>query len=174
MKWRQKQESYHGRNNNMAKALVAYFSASGVTESVAKRLANAIGADLHEIKPEVPYTNADLDWMNKKSRSSVEMADKSFRPAVANKVENMDQYDVVFTAFPIWWYVAPTIVNTFLEQYDLSGKTIVPLATSGGSGMGNTNKELAPSCKGADLKDGKRFASGASENDLKAWAEKYL
>lgn len=158
----------------MAKALVAYFSASGVTESVAERLANAIGADLHEIKPEVPYTNADLDWMNKKSRSSVEMADKSFRPAVANKVENMDQYDVVFTAFPIWWYVAPTIVNTFLEQYDLSGKTIVPLATSGGSGMGNTNKELAPSCKGADLKDGKRFASSVSENDLKAWAEEYL
>lgn len=158
----------------MAKALVAYFSASGVTKGVAERLANAIGADLHEIKPEVPYTNADLDWMNKKSRSSVEMSDKSFRPAVANRVENMDQYDVIFPAFPIWWYVAPTIVNTFLEQYDLSGKTIVPVATSGGSGMGNTNKELAPSCEGADLKDGKRFPSSVSEADLKAWAEKYL
>ena len=122
----------------MSKVLVAYFSAGGVTAKLAKRLAEAIGADLHEIQPEVPYTNADLDWMNKKSRSSVEMNDKSFRPAVANKVENMEQYSVIFTAFPIWWYVAPTIVNTFLEQYDLSGKTIIPLATSGSSGMGNT------------------------------------
>ena len=102
----------------MSKVLVAYFSASGVTAKLAKRLAEAIGADLHEIQPEVPYTDADLDWMNKKSRSSVEMNDKSFRPAVANKVENMEQYSVIFTAFPIWWYVAPTIVNTFLEQYD--------------------------------------------------------
>ena len=113
----------------MSKVLVAYFSASGVTAKLAKRLAEAIGADLHEIQPEVPYTDADLDWMNKKSRSSVEMNDKSFRPAVANKVENMEQYSVIFTAFPIWWYVAPTIVNTFLEQYDLSGKMIIPLAT---------------------------------------------
>ena len=109
--------------------------------------------------------------MNKKSRSSVEMNDKSFRPAVANKVENMEQYSVIFTAFPIWWYVAPTIVNTFLEQYDLSGKTIIPLATSGSSGMGNTNKELAFSCPGAELKEGKRFPADASAEELKAWAE---
>lgn len=158
----------------MKKVLVAYFSASGVTAKLAQKLASAIGADLHEIQPEIPYTDADLNWMDKKSRSSVEMNDKTFRPAIANKVEDMEQYDVVFTAFPIWWYVAPTIINTFLEQYDLTGKTIVPVATSGGSGMGNTNKELAPSCKGADLKEGKRFSAGANEADLKKWAEKYL
>lgn len=155
---------------NMSKVLVAYFSASGVTAKLAERLAKAIGADLYEIQPEIPYTDADLDWMNKKS-SSVEMNDKSFRPAVANKVENMEQYSVIFTAFPIWWYVAPTIVNTFLEQYNLSGKTIIPLATSGSSGMGNTNKELAVSCPGAELKEGKRFSADASAEELKAWAE---
>ncbi len=155
----------------MSKVLVAYFSASGVTEKLAERLARAIGADLHEIQPEIPYTEADLNWMDKKSRSSVEMNDKSFWPAVANKVENMEQYQVVFTAFPIWWYVAPTIVNSFMEQYDLTGKTIIPLATSGSSGMGNTNKELAGSCPGAELKEGKRFPADASAEELKAWAE---
>lgn len=157
----------------MSKVLVAYFSASGVTAKLAERLAGAIGADLHEIRPEVPYTAADLNWMDKKSRSSVEMSDKSFRPTVANKVEDMEKYKVVFVAFPIWWYVAPTIVNTFLEQYDLSGKTIIPLATSGSSGMGKTNKELAVSCPGADLKEGKRFPADAGEKELKAWAEKF-
>ena len=155
----------------MAKSLVAYFSASGVTGKVAEVLAKAAGADLHEIKPAVPYTSADLNWMDKKSRSSVEMADPSSRPEIANKVENMDQYDTVFVGFPIWWYVAPTIINTFLEQYDLSGKTIIPLATSGSSGMGNTNKELAVSCQGAELKEGKRFPADASAEELKAWAE---
>lgn len=155
----------------MAKVLVAYFSATGVTKKLAERLASVMGADLHEIQPETPYTNADLNWMDKKSRSSVEMSDKSFRPAVANKVDNMEQYGLIFTAFPIWWYVAPTIVNSFLEQYDLKGKTIVPLATSGGSGMGNTNKELAVSCPGAELKEGKRFPADASAEELKAWAE---
>lgn len=158
----------------MSKVLTAYFSASGVTEKLAKRLASAIGADLYEIQPEVPYTSADLDWTDKKSRSSVEMNDKSFRPAIAGKVENMDQYDVIFVAFPIWWYVAPTIVNTFLEQYDFSGKTIVPLATSGSSGMGNTNKELSPSCPGAVLKEGRRFPANAGEEELKAWAEGFV
>lgn len=156
----------------MSKVLVAYFSASGVTAKLAKRLAAVMNADLHEIEPEVLYTQADLDWTNKKSRSSVEMSDKSFRPAVAGKVENMEQYNVVFIAFPIWWYVAPTIVNSFLEQYDLSGKTVIPLATSGGSGMGNTGKELAPSCPGAILKEGRRFPANASEEELRAWAEK--
>lgn len=110
----------------MSKVLTAYFSASGVTEKLAKRLASAIGADLYEVQPEVPYTSADLDWTDKKSRSSVEMNDKSFRPAIAGKVENMDQYDVIFVAFPIWWYVAPTIVNTFLEQYDFQEKRLSP------------------------------------------------
>ncbi len=158
----------------MSKVLVAYFSATGTTAKLAKRLAGAVGADLHEIKPEVPYTSADLDWRNKISRSSVEMSDKSFRPPVANKVDNMAQYDAVFVAFPIWWYVAPTIINTFLEQYDLAGKLVVPLATSGSSAMGDTNKELAPSCPGALLKEGKRFDANASESELKAWAREFI
>lgn len=158
----------------MSKVLVAYFSASGVTAKLAERLASAIGADLHEIKPEKPYTSADLDWRDSNSRSSVEMKDKSFRPAVANSVENMDQYDTIFVAFPIWWYVAPTIINTFLEAYNLDGKKIVPLATSGSSSMGNTNKELAPSCKGAVLEEGKRFAANAGEKELADWANKFI
>lgn len=157
----------------MKRKLVAYFSASGITAKAAKTLAEAAGADIYEIKPKIPYTREGLDWINKKSRSSVEMNDKSFRPAVANKAENMEQYSVIFTAFPIWWYVAPTIVNTFLEQYDLTGKTIIPLATSGSSGMGNTNKELAVSCPGAELKEGKRFPADASAEELKAWAEEF-
>lgn len=158
----------------MSKVLVAYFSASGVTAGLAKKLADVIGADLHEIKPEVPYTKADLNWNDKNSRSSVEMNDKSFRPAVANKVENMAQYDTIFVGFPIWWYVAPTIINTFLEQYDLSGKKVVPFATSGSSGMGSTNKELAVSCAGAELVEGKRLSASAGDSELKAWAEKFI
>lgn len=158
----------------MSKVLVAYFSASGVTAKLAERLASAIGADLHEIKPEKPYTSADLDWRDSNSRSSVEMKDKSFRPTIANSVENMDQYDTVFVAFPIWWYVAPTIINTFLEAYNLDGKKIIPLATSGSSDMGNTNKELAPSCKGATLEEGKRFATNAGEKELADWAKKFI
>lgn len=157
----------------MNKVLVAYFSATGTTARVAERLAKALGADLHEIRPERPYTAADLNWQNKKSRSSVEMGDKSFRPAVASRVEGMEQYDTVFLAFPIWWYVAPTIVNTFLEGYDLAGKKIIPLATSGGSGMGNTTRELAPSCPGADVREGKVFSPRAGEQELKAWAEQF-
>lgn len=157
----------------MSKVLVAYFSASGTTAKLAKNLASAIGADLHEIQPKTPYTSADLNWMDKKSRSSVEMSDKSFRPAIANHVESIENYDKVFLAFPIWWYVAPTIVNTFLEQYDFAGKTIIPFATSGGSGMGNTNKELAPSCPGASLKEGKVFSVNTDKNSLKAWADAF-
>lgn len=155
------------------KTLVAYFSASGTTKMVANRLAGAIGADLFEIEPKIPYSNQDLDWTNKNSRSSLEMNDGSSRPEVAKKVSNMEQYDKIFVGFPIWWYVAPTIVNSFLEQYDLSGKTIVPFATSGGSGMGETNKHLEPSCKGAVLKDGKRFATYVSEEGLKSWASQF-
>ncbi len=151
------------------KKLVAYFSASGITAGLAKRLASAAEADLFEIKPEKPYTKADLDWQDEKSRSSVEMKNKSFRPEVANKVENMESYDVIFVGFPIWWYVAPTIINTFLEQYDLKGKTVVPFATSGSSGMGKTNAELEPSCAGAVLKEGKRFPADTGEAELKAW-----
>ncbi|MCD7728264.1 MAG: NAD(P)H-dependent oxidoreductase [Ruminococcus sp.] len=156
----------------MAKALVAYFSASGVTAAVAKRLADSIGADIFEIEPKTPYTKADLDWTNKKSRSSVEMNDKSFRPPVAKAVENMAEYDKIYLGFPIWWYVAPTIINTFLEQYDLSGKTIIPFATSGSSGMGRTNDELLPSCRGANLLSGRRFSADVSKDELKSWAQK--
>ena len=156
----------------MSKKLVAYFSASGVTAKVAKTLASAIDADLHEILPVQKYTSADLNWTNKKSRSSVEMNDKSFRPAIANQIENMEQYDVIYVGFPIWWYVAPTIINTFLESYNLEGKVIVPFATSGSSGMGGTNADLKDSCKGAELKEGRRFSSNARAEELKAWAEK--
>jgi len=156
----------------MSKTLVAYFSASGVTAKLAKTLADAIGAELHEILPQEPYTNADLNWMDEKSRSTIEMNNKSFRPAIKNTVPNMAAYDTIFVGFPIWWYVAPTIINTFLEQYDLTGKTIVPFATSGGSGMGKTNRELAPSCPGAILRDGKRFSASTGAKELKSWAEK--
>ena len=157
----------------MKKTLVAYFSASGVTAKLAKTLADAIGADLFEIRPERPYTDADLNWNDPNSRSSVEMKDKTSRPAIADHVENMEQYDRIFVGFPVWWYVAPTIINTFLEQYDLSGKTVIPFATSGGSGMGQTNSELLASCHGAKLMEGKRFSSMARPAELKEWAEKF-
>lgn len=157
----------------MNKTLVAYFSASGVTAKLAKTLSETIGADLYEIQPAIPYTSADLDWTNKKSRSSIEMEDKSFRPAITGKVENMAQYDRIFVGFPIWWYVAPTIINTFLEQYDLTGKKVIPFATSGMSSMGNTNAELRDSCKGADLREGKRFSTKTKASELKSWAEKF-
>lgn len=153
----------------MKKCLVAYFSASGTTAGLAKTLAAAANAKLYEIKPAVPYSQADLDWMDKKSRSSVEMKDKSSRPEITGTVDNMADYDFIFIGFPIWWYVAPTIINTFLEQYDFSSKTIVPFATSGGSGMGRTNDGLKSSCPGADLKEGKRFSAAASEAELTEW-----
>ena len=159
-----------GKVLTMSKVLVAYFSASGVTAKLAKRLAEAIGADLHEIQPEVSYTDADLDWMNKKSRSSVEMSNPDSRPEIGNKVPDMGQYDTVFVGFPIWWYVAPTIINTFLESYDFTGKKIAAFATSGGSGMGKTDSILKKCAPNADWKEGKRFGS-ADKNALKAWAE---
>ncbi len=152
------------------KILVAYFSAGGVTAKVAKTLAEATDADIYEIAPVKPYTNADLNWNDRNSRSSVEMSDKSSRPEIAGKVENMDEYDTVFVGFPIWWYVAPTIINTFLESYDLAGKSIIPFATSGGSGMGKTNAFLQPSCKGARLLEGK-VLNNQSAQSIKAWAE---
>ena len=155
----------------MSKKLVAYFSASGTTKKAAERLAKATGADLFEIKPKVPYSSADLNWMDKKSRSTVEMNDPSSRPAIADKVEHMEQYDTVYVGFPIWWYVAPTIINTFLESYDLTGKTIIPFATSGGSDIGKTNERLAPSCKGAKLMDGKVFKGSVGHQELAAWVE---
>ncbi len=151
------------------KKLVAYFSASGVTKAVAERLAGAIGADLFEIKPAVPYTDADLNWHNKNSRSSVEMADPNSRPEIAEKLDNMADYDTVFVGFPIWWYVAPTIIDTFLESYDFSGKTLVPFTTSGGSGMGKTVDVLRKVCPNAVWKDGKRL-NGINDKKLADWA----
>lgn len=152
------------------KSLVAYFSATGVTENVAIKLANSIGADLFEIKPEVPYTKDDLNWMDKKSRSTIEMNDKSFRPAIAEKLNNMKDYNVVYVGFPIWWYIAPTIINTFLESYDFSGKVIVLFATSGGSGFGKTIEYLIESVSDTTvIKEGKLFNSRVSEQELISW-----
>ena len=154
----------------MGKTLVAYFSASGVTKKLAQTLAEVIGADLFEIEPKVPYTRADLNWMDKQSRSTIEMQNPASRPELAGTCKSIADYDTVFVGFPIWWYVAPTIVNMFLESCDLTGKTVVPFATSGGSGMGGTNKALAPSCKGARLLEGKVFRSSTDAQTLRKWA----
>lgn len=153
----------------MSNILVAYFSASGTTRKVAEKLTDIVKGDLYEIIPEQSYTDADLNWMDKNSRSFMEMNNKSFRPSIRNKVENMNQYNIIYIGFPIWWYVAPIIINTFLENYDLSGKTIIPFATSGGSGMGNTVEELKPSAIGAKITNGKRFSSLVSEKELENW-----
>lgn len=153
----------------MSRTLVAYFSASGVTAKVAEVLADTIGADLFAIEPEVPYTKADLDWMDKTSSSTLEMKDPTSRPAIARKRDNMDEYDTIFVGFPIWWYVAPTIINTFLESYDLTGKTIIPFATSGGSGMGKTNEKLSGSCKDAKLLEGKVLKANVNVAELTTW-----
>ncbi len=149
------QDSQQSNTENMEKktTLVAYFSATGTTKAAAEKLAQAVDADLHEIQPEQPYTDADLDWHNQQSRSSVEMKDKSSRPAIKNKVENMDQYTTVYIGYPIWWYIAPTIINTFVEQYNLEGKTVIPFFTSGGSGAGETMKYLTPSAPKANWKE---------------------
>ncbi|MDD3403358.1 MAG: flavodoxin [Hespellia sp.] len=154
----------------MNKTLVASFSASGTTEAVAKKLAEVMTADFYEIKPEIPYTKADLDWMDKKSRSSVEMEDKNSRPVLADREANISQYDTVFIGFPIWWYVAPTIINTFLESYDFSGKRIVLFATSGGSGFGKTMENLKVSVgEDTQMIEGKVLNGRNTTEELKAW-----
>lgn len=157
----------------MSKKLVAYFSASGVTAKVAERLSESIGADLHEITPKVRYTDADLDWRDNTSRSSIEMTNPASRPEIERIRDNMQDYDTIYLGFPIWWYIAPTIINTFLESYDLTGKTIVPFATSGGSGMGKTNEMLLPSCPGAILAEGCVFKADISKQELVSWAEQW-
>lgn len=159
----------------MEKTLVAYFSASGTTARAAKELAQAAGADLYEIKPAVPYTKDDLNWMDKQSRSSVEMADKSSRPAIADRDAEISQYDTIFLGFPIWWYVAPTIVNSFLESYDFSGKRIILFATSGGSGFGKTVAGLKSSVA-ADVAvvEGKLLNGSNSVDSLLKWVETIL
>ena len=155
----------------MSRKLVAYFSASGVTKKLAERISKIVGADLHEIVPKEIYTDEDLNWMNENSRSSIEMKNKSFRPEIANKINNIDDYDTIYVGFPIWWYVAPTIINTFLESYNLTGKTIITLATAGESLMGNTNEELKNSCKSSVLKEGRRFDIKDSDEIIKNWIE---
>ena len=155
----------------MNKTLVAYFSASGVTAKVAKNLASAIGADLFEIEPAQVYTKADLNWMDKKSRSSVEMNDRSSRPAIASKVEGMEQYDTVFVGFPVWWYREPSIIDTFMEAYDFAGKKVIPFCTSGGSGLGDTAKNLQALAPAATVLGGKKFSPRASQEELKEWAK---
>ena len=154
----------------MGKRLVAYFSASGTTKKVAEMIADSAKADLFEITPEVPYTSADLNWMDKKSRSSVEMSDKKYRPAIMKKEMDMSSYDEILLGFPIWWYVAPTIVNTFLEAYDFSGKKIVLFATSGGSGFGNTVKELQPSAPDAVITEGSLLNRGTKQ-EISEWVK---
>ena len=154
----------------MSNTLVAYFSAGGTTKKAAAKVAEAAGADLYEIRPKVPYTDADLNWMDKKSRSSIEMSDKSFRPEIAGNDAHIEKYDTILIGFPIWWYVAPTIVNTFLEKYDFSGKKIVLFATSGGSGFGNTVKELKPSAPGAEIVEGK-LLNRANKQEIEKWVK---
>ena len=155
----------------MSKRLVAYFSASGVTAKTAKALAEAAEADLYEIQPQIPYTQADLNWMDKKSRSTVEMNDPDSRPAISGSVPGMDQYDVIFLGFPIWWYTAPTIIKTFLESYDMAGKKIVLFATSGGSGLGDTARTLQKVCPKAEFKGGKLLYGRQSRESLTSWIE---
>lgn len=156
----------------MSKKLVTYFSASGETANLAKALADAAQAELYEISPEAPYTNADLNWNNPQSRSTIEMRDVSSRPAISDHGANIAAYDVIFIGFPIWWYVAPTIINTFLESYDFSGKIIVPFATSGGSGLGETEEKLKPSASdSAQWKKGKVFRANARKTELIEWVK---
>ena len=154
----------------MSKKLVAYFSATGTTRKVAEMLAEVVEADLYEITPKTPYTSADLDWMNKKSRSSVEMSDKKIRPEIVDKNPQVENYDVILIGFPVWWYVAPTIINTFLEKYNFSGKKIVLFATSGGSGFGNTVKELQPSAPGAEIEEGK-LLNHINRQEIENWVK---
>ena len=156
----------------MSKKLVAYFSASGVTAKVAGLLADAVGADIHEIRPKFPYSKADLNWMDKKSRSSIEMNNKAFRPEIEHTDLKMDAYDVVFLGFPIWWYVAPTIINTFLESYDFAGKKIILFATSGSSGFGKTVEELKVSVPAScEIIEGKLLNGKQTIPTIRAWTE---
>ncbi len=155
----------------MSKILTAYFSASGTTAKAASKLAKAAGADLFEIVPEQLYTKADLKWTDKNSRSSVEMNDRNSRPAIKSKVKNMEQYDFVFVGFPIWWYREPSIIDTFMESYDFSGKTVVPFCTSGGSGLGNSTNNIQALAKGAKVIEGKKLSFMTSESSLKKWVD---
>ena len=164
-----KQEEQKQETKNM-KSLVAYFSASGVTQGVAKQLAEVIGADLHEIEPAVRYTDADLDWRNEQSRSSVEMKDPLYRPAMTNMLDDIAEYDIIYVGFPIWWYTAPTVINTFMEAYDFKGKTVIPFATSGGSSIKKAYDDLKAAYPDVNWKEGK-LLNRVSKEDLKAWVK---
>ena len=167
----QKQKPVQQTENQVTKkTLVAYFSATGTTKAAAQQLAEATGGDLYEIQPEVPYTEADLDWRDKQSRSSVEMADSTSRPAVKGKVDNLADYDRVFIGFPIWWYTAPTIVNTFIEANDLKGKTLIPFATSGGSDISKSVGDLKKAYPDLNWKDGK-LLNGVSKAEMETWTK---
>ena len=155
------------------KALVAYFSSSGVTKKLAERLATAVGGDIFEIAPVTPYTSADLDWRNENSRSSVEMKDRACRPAMKEKPDTAP-YDVIFVGFPVWWYREPSIIDTFMESADFAGKTVVPFATSGTSGVGDSGKNMQELAPGAKVFEGKRFDARAKEDELKQWAAQWL
>ena len=156
------------------KSLVVYFSATGTTEKVAKNLAKATNSDLFEIISKQKYTEEDLDWTNQNSRSSIEMKNLSFRPEIANKINNLKDYSCLFLGFPIWWYREPTIIDSFMEQYDFSNIKIIPFATSGGSEMGNIKENLQSLAKNSIVENGKRFSSNTSIDELKSWASKYL
>ena len=161
----------------MIKALVAYFSvlgAEGITGKLAARFAKRIGADLFEITPEQPYTKADCDWQDKHSRSTIEMQDKNARPAIASRVEDMARYDVVFVGFPIWWYREPSIIDTFMESYDFAGKTVVPFATSGGSGIGDSGANMNKLAPAARVAAGQRFDAHEDADTIAAWAQTWL
>lgn len=162
------------KDRSMGKTLVAYFSASGTTAKVAKDLAAATGADLFEIQPEQPYTAADLNWQDKKSRTTIEMNDETCRPGIAGSVADMGAYDTVFVGFPVWWYVEPRIIDTFLEGYDFTGKTVVPFATSGGSGLGQAPKRMQAIVPGAKVLAGGLLNGRPAQAELSAWAEKAL
>ena len=156
----------------MKKTLVSYFSASGVTKGAAEQLAAVAGADLHEIKPAQPYTDADLDWTDKQSRSTIEMKDKNSRPAITDKLANMLDYDVIYVGFPIWWYTCPTIINTFMESYDFKGKTVIPFATSGGSSIKKACEDLKTAYPDVNWKEGK-LLNRASKKELENWIKAY-
>ncbi len=157
----------------MSRKLVAYFSASGKTAAVAKTIAAAANAPLYEIKPKVPYSDSDLNWRNQQSRSSVEMHDPASRPELADTDADIASYDTIFLGFPIWWYIAPTIINTFLEQYDFSGKQIVLFATSGGSGFGKAAEGLKKSAPNAVITEGKLFSGRTAAGNLKEWISRF-
>ena len=161
-------QSSNQKESKQMKTLVAFFSATGTTKGVAQQLAEVAGADIHEIKPEKPYTDADLDWQDKQSRSTIEMKDKSSRPAITDKLTNMQEYDVVYVGFPIWWYTCPTIINTFMESYDFKGKTVIPFATSGGSSIKKACEDLKTAYPDVNWKEGK-LLNGTSKKEMENW-----